>query len=96
MRLLDANLDVRLNELLTSPGIKSDTAENGGGKALCNGDLVAAEAEAGFATLLTRNQLFDESVSRAWQQFPNLSVIVARAWDASPVLPEPGKLVIWP
>jgi hypothetical protein len=111
MWLLDANLDVHLNELLNSLRIESDTAENRGWKALRNGDLVAAAVAAGFDTLLTRDQLFAESASRAWRLFPNLSVIVvtlpqlpskqylesfARAWDASPIRPEPGKLVIWP
>ena len=111
MWLLDANLDIHLGQLLKTLGIKCDTAQNRGWKALRNGELVAAAVDAGFDTLLTRDQLFTESASRAWRIFPDFSIVVVtlpqlpsthylaafnRAWTASPIRPQPAKLVIWP
>jgi hypothetical protein len=111
MWLLDANLDVHLLELLRNFGIDCDTAEQRGWKALRNGDLVAAAVTSGFDVLLTRDQLFAESASRAWRSFPTLSVVIvtipqmpskqylarfASSWTASPIHPEPGKIVVWP
>src|ERR1022692_2935018 len=76
MWLLDANLDIHLVELLRRFQIDCDTAENRGWKALRNGELVAAAVNAGFNTLLTRDRLFAESASRAWRDFPSLSVVI--------------------
>src|SRR5665213_3726776 len=76
MWLLDANLDIHLAELLRNLGIDCDTAEKRGWKKLRNGDLVAACAQSGFDTLLTRDQLFAESASRAWRTFPDLAVVI--------------------
>jgi alkanesulfonate monooxygenase SsuD/methylene tetrahydromethanopterin reductase-like flavin-dependent oxidoreductase (luciferase family) len=73
MWLLDANLYIHLLELLQRFQIDCDTAENRGWKSLRNGDLVAAAAEAGFRTLLTRDRLFAESAARAWRALPDLS-----------------------
>ena len=111
MWLLDANLDVHLVELLRRLQIDCDTAENRGWKALRNGELVTAAVNAGFHTLLTRDRLFAESASRAWHIFPSLGVVIVTLpqlpsgrylasfeaeWTASPIQPQPGKIVIWP
>lgn len=111
MWLLDANLDIHLVELLRRLQIDCDTAENRGWKALRNGELVSAAVNAGFDTLLTRDLLFAESASRAWRDFPSLSVVIVTlpqlpsgsylasfeaAWAASPILPQPGNIVAWP
>ena len=80
-------------------------------KALSNGELVEVTAAAGFRCLLTRDQLFGESASRALKSFPQLSVVVItlpqqrweddrrrflEAWAVSPIQPVPGKLTRWP
>jgi hypothetical protein len=111
MWLLDANLDVHLVEILNAREIECQTAENRGWKALRNGDLVAAAAQAGFDTLLTRDQLFAESAARTWRAFPGFGVVVvtlpqlpsrryleafAEAWTAAPIRSQPGKIVIRP
>ena len=111
MWLLDANLDIHLAELLRNLGFDCDTAENREWKTLRNGDLVAAAAQSGFDTLLTRDQRFAESASRAWRTYPNLAVVIvtipqqpsaryleafAASWIAEPIHPQPGKIVIWP
>ncbi len=111
MWLLDTNLDIHLVELLRRLQIDCDTAESRGWKALRNGELVAAAVSAGFDTLLTRDRLFAESASRAWRNFPSLSVVVITLpqlpsaryiasfeaeWIASPIQPQPGKIVAWP
>lgn len=111
MWLLDANLDVHLVELLKGYEIDCDTAENRGWKALRNGDLVAAAAQNGFDTLLTKDQLFAESASRIWRLHPQFGIVVvtlpqlpsqryleafARAWAVQPIRPVPGEIVIWP
>ena len=111
MWLPDANLDIHLLEPLQRPGIDCDRAGNRGWKTLRNGDLVAAATQSGFDTLLTRDQLFAESASRAWRMFPNLAVVIvtlpqlpsarylkafALAWTACPIQPQPGNIIIWP
>jgi predicted nuclease of predicted toxin-antitoxin system len=111
MWLLDANLDIHLLELLQGFGIDCDTAENRGWKSLRNGDLVAAAAEAGFLTLLTRDRLFAESAARAWRALPDLSLVIVTlpqlpsaryleafrtAWVTSPIRPQPGRIITWP
>ena len=111
MWLLDANMDVHLAAVLVEFGIRCDTAGNRGWKALSNGDLVATAAAAGFHCLLTRDQLFGESASRALKSFPQFAVVVVdlpqqrwqqyherfiAAWAASPIQPVPGGLIHWP
>jgi hypothetical protein len=76
MWLLDANMDVHLATLLNGFGIPCDTAGNRGWKALPDHDLVKAAFDAGFDCLLTRDQLFGESASRALRLFPQLAVVV--------------------
>jgi hypothetical protein len=57
-------MDVHLVSVLTGFNISCDTAGKRGWKALSNGDL------------LTRDQLFGESASRALKQFPQFAVVV--------------------
>ena len=75
MWLLDANLDIRICELLSEFGIESHTAESCGWKHLLNGQLVSAAMAEGFTCLLTRDQLFAESASRALKQYPQFAVV---------------------
>jgi uncharacterized protein DUF5615 len=111
MWLLDADPDIHLAELLSALHIECDTAESRGWKALRNGELVGVAAQAGFDTLLTRDRLFAESALRTWRSFPAFGIVVvtlpqlpskryleafAEAWAASPIRPQPGKIVIWP
>lgn len=111
MWLLDANMDVHLVDVLAQFDIHSDTAANRGWKALSNGDLVAASFKAGFRCLLTRDQLFGESASRALKSYPEFAVVVVmipqqrwphyrerflEAWTAFPIQPVPGHLTHWP
>ena len=65
MWLLDANLDIRISQVLGEFGIESHTAESRGWKHLLNGQLVSAAMAEGFTCLLTRDQLFAELTSRA-------------------------------
>ena len=76
MWLLDANMDVHLVSVLKDFGVACDTAANRGWKSLKNGDLVAAAVADGFLCLLTRDQLFGESASRALKAFPEFAVVV--------------------
>ena len=111
MWLLDANMDVHLAALLAERGVRCDTATNRGWKALANGALVSAAVRAGFGCLLTREQLFGESASRALKLFPQFAVVIidlpqkrwqqyrdlfAEAWTRAPIDPVPGRLVHWP
>jgi predicted nuclease of predicted toxin-antitoxin system len=111
MWLLDANMDVHLVAVLADFGISADTAASRGWKALSNGDLVAAAAAGDFACLLTRDQLFGESASRALRLFPQFAVVVVilpqqpwqqyrdrflAAWADTPIRPVPGRLTRWP
>ena len=76
MWLLDANMDVHLVSVLTGCKTSCDTAGKRGWKALSNGDLVNVAVDAGFHCLLTRDQLFGESASRALKRFPQFAVVV--------------------
>jgi predicted nuclease of predicted toxin-antitoxin system len=111
MWLLDANMDVHLVRVLNDYGISSDTAGNRGWKALSNGELVAAAVAAGFVCLLTRDQLFGESASRALKSFPEFAVVVVDVpqqpwmqyrvrfvaqWAKRPIVPVAGQLTHWP
>jgi hypothetical protein len=109
--LLDANLDIRICQLLGEFGIESRTAESHGWKHPLNGQLVSAAVGAGFTCLLTRDQLFAESASRALKQFPQFAVILIQlkqrrrsqylerfraAWEREPILPISGAAISWP
>jgi hypothetical protein len=109
--LLDANMDVHLVSVLTGFNISCDTAGKRGRKALSNGDLVSVAVDAGFRCLLTRDQLFGESTSRALKQFPQFAVVVVNVpqrpwaqyreqflalWRDHPIEPVVGQLIQWP
>jgi hypothetical protein len=111
MWLLDANIDVHLSPVLAGFKISCDTAGKRGWKALSNGDLVRAAVEAGFRCLLTRDQLFGESASRALRLFPQFAVVVVNVpqrpwpqyreeflalWRERPIEPVAGQLIQWP
>jgi hypothetical protein len=111
MWLLDANMDVHLVGVLADFDVSSATAASRGWKALSNGDLVAAASAGGFECLLTRDQLFGESASRALESFPQFAVVVVNlpqqaspqyrdrfraAWAESPIQPVAGRLTRWP
>jgi len=111
MWLLDANVDVHLAPLLTQRGMVCDTVARLGWKALSNGELVAAACARGFRCLITRDQLFGESASRALKAFPQFAVVVItlpqqrwteycnrflEAWATAPIQPVPGQLICWP
>jgi hypothetical protein len=111
MWLLDANMDVHLVSVLKDFGIVCDTAGNRGWKALSNGELVTAAATAGFVCLVTRDQLFGQSASRALKSFPQFGVVLVdvpqQPWDQyrdrfvalwmeRPITPIAGQLVHWP
>lgn len=111
MWLLDSNLDIRICQLLSEFGIESHTAESHGWKHLLNGQLVSAAVAGGFTCLLTRDQLFAESASRALKQFPQFAVVLIQlkqrrrslylaqfrgAWEQEPILPVSGAAINWP
>ena len=111
MWLLDANMDVHLVDVLSDFGIASETAARRGWKALSNGDLVQSAVDAGFNCLLTRDQLFGESASRALRRYPRFAVVVVdvpqQPWPQyrerfvallreRPIRPVAGRLVHWP
>src|ERR1700690_485740 len=110
MWLLDANIDVHLEQTLHQLGVSCDTAAKRDWKALSNGDLVSAAVAAGFTCLLTRDQLFGESAARALKAFSTFSVVLVdlpqrpwrayqeqflAAWSANPIEPVAGALVHW-
>jgi predicted nuclease of predicted toxin-antitoxin system len=109
--LLDANIDVRVCEILAEFGVDSRTAESFGWKELSNGNLVAAAVENGFTCLLTRDRLFGESAARTLKQFPAFAIVVIqlkqqkwpaygqdfrRAWEREPIVPSAGRCIAWP
>lgn len=111
MWLLDANMDVHLVSVLQDFGITCDTAASCGWKSLSNGDLVSAAVAKGFLCLLTRDQLFGESASRALKAFPQFAVVVVNLtqqpwslyrenfvsqWLQKPIAPIGGQLTNWP
>jgi hypothetical protein len=111
MWLLDANMDVHLMSVLKDFGIPCDTAGNRGWKSLKNGDLVTAAVADGFLCLLTRDQLFGESASRALKAFSQFAVVVVNVpqqpwnqyrerfvalWMKGPIAPVAGRLIHWP
>ena len=109
--LLDANLDIRISQVLSEFGIESHTAESRGWKHLLNGQLVSAAVGAGFTCLLTRDQLFAESASRALKLFPQFAVVLIQlpqrrrsqylsqfsaAWVRESIVPISGSAIGWP
>jgi predicted nuclease of predicted toxin-antitoxin system len=109
--LLDANLDIRIRDVLAEFGVESRTAESLGWKQFSNGQLTLMAATNGFTCLLTRDQLFSESAARALKQFPSFAIVVVQlrqqkwpgyceqfrqAWARSAITPVPGKTVTWP
>ena len=111
MWLLDANLDIRICQLLGEFGIEGRTAQSCGWKDLLNGQLVSAAVAAGFTCLLTRDRLFAESASRALKQFPQFAIVLVQleqqrrsqylarfraAISLEPIVPMPGSTIDWP
>lgn len=111
MWLLDANIDVRIRDVLSEFGVESRTAESLGWKQLSNGQLVAAAVASGFTCLLTRDRLFGESASRTLKQQPEFAIVVIelkqqkwpgyseefrRAWQQEPIAFERGQCKKWP
>lgn len=111
MWLLDANVDIRVCELLQTLGVSNHTAESRGWKHLSNGNLVSAAVEEGFTCLLTRDQLFRQSAARTLSRFPQFAIVVLQlgqckrsqylaqfreAWAIEPIEPRPGKSIGWP
>ena len=111
MWLLDANLDIRIGHLLDEFGVESHTAQSYGWKHLLNGQLVSVAVDAGFTCILTRDQLFAESASRALKQFPHFAVVLIQleqrrrsqylvqfrtAFLREPIVPIPGTTIAWP
>jgi len=111
MWLLDANMDVNLAPVLSAFGITCDTAANRGWKALSNGELVAAAVQAGFSCLLTRDRSFAVSAGKALRELPRFAVVFVnlpqrpwpkyrddfvRAWSATPIIAQPGRIIEWP
>jgi predicted nuclease of predicted toxin-antitoxin system len=109
--LLDANLDIRVAEILAEFGITSRTAKSLGWKELSNGDLVSAAVAAQFTCILTRDGLFAESAARSLRQFPLFALVIVRlpqqkwpayggafrrAWQREPIVPIPGQVIGWP
>ena len=109
--LLDANIDIRVQEILTEVGGECRTAESLGWKPLSNGELVAAAASGGFTVLLTRDILFAQSASKTLKRFPQFAIVIVRlkqekwpayvdsfrkAWESSPIAPAAGRAISWP
>lgn len=111
MWLLDVNMPHKLILLLGELGIETETARSRGWDTLNNGRLVEAAAGAGFSCLLTRDKLFGESSARTLDQFPQFAIVVVtlpqlreerflsafrEAWNATPILLVPGRVIDWP
>ncbi len=111
MWLLDVNMPRPLIAALGKLGQQAKTAIDLGWENLTNGRLVEAAVSQGFSCLLTRDQLFGESASRALSTFPQFSVILItlpqmkapafmenfkESWNISPIKPIPGKMIRWP
>ena len=111
MWLLDANVDVRIRDVLLEFGVESRTAESLEWKKLSNGLLVAAAVANGFTCLLTRDRLFGESASRTMKQYPEFAIVVIelkqqkwpgygeefrRARQREPIAPTCGECKMWP
>src|SRR5260221_6432868 len=111
MSLLDANLPTKLVGVLQEYGIRTESTESRGWKALTNGQLVEAAIQGGFTAVLTRDRLFGEAAARALKQAPQFAVVLIRlpqlrgpefldhfrnARKREPIRPEPGRLVSWP
>jgi predicted nuclease of predicted toxin-antitoxin system len=109
--LLDANIDIRICDVLFEFGIDCRTAESLGWKELSNGRLVSAAVANNFTCLLTRDGLFAESATRALNRFPDFAVVVIvlkqrkraeylarfrEAFVQRAIVPEPGTTIIWP
>lgn len=111
MWLLDVNMPKKVVALLAELGIQAATAESRGWRALTNGELVEAAAEAGFTCVLTRDRLFSEAAAGMLSRFPQFCVVLVTlpqlrgaqfleqfrlSWQRNPIRPEPGTLVRWP
>ena len=102
---------MHLKPLLSQFGIACDTAANRGWKALENGNLVTAAVAAGFDCILTRDQAFAESATRALLSHREFALVILRlaqrpwpqyrqafleSWSLSPIRPLAGQLIQWP
>ena len=65
-------------DLLTSYGLKSETAASHGWERLRNGELVSAAHAAGFDTTWTRDSRFAEAASKSLQALPQMALVVIK------------------
>ena len=111
MWLLDINIPAQVGTVLRSLNVPFKFAANQGWGRLTNGALVAAAHGTGFTCILTKDVRFDAAAEKALKQFPILSIVRLAlpqspgkkyaeafrvAWEKSPIVPSPGKLLIWP
>lgn len=111
MWLLDNNIPLKIAPLLKSVSISCDTAKNRNWTLLKNGKLVAAASKAGFTCILTRDKFFQESASKVLRENPKMAIVLLVlpqgrgrlyvesfqcAWKMNPIVPVPGKVVMWP
>ncbi len=111
MWLLDINVPAQVGPVLRSLNIPFKFAANQGWGRLTNGALVTAAQGAGFTCIITKDVRFDAVAERVLKKYPTLTIVrlalpqspgkkyaeaFGAAWGKSPILPSPGKLLIWP
>jgi len=111
MWLLDKNVPRQIIPILRSFSIALETAQQRNWGKLQNGQLRATASEAGFTCILTRDGLFRKDAGKALKEHPHMAIVLLAiqqmpgkrygetfrtAWEKSPIVPSPGKLLIWP
>lgn len=111
MWLLDKNIPVQLNNLLSEFDIESVTADFKGWGHLTNGKLVAVAASQGISCILTRDRQFSQSASSALRDHCDMCIVLLmlpqlraaaflksfrEAWLLDCIREAPGQTVSWP
>ncbi len=111
MWLLDVNVNRKIIPLLTANGVESQSAIDLGWRLLTNGRLIEKAFVSGFKVMLTNDVRIEQSAEKSLVKFSDFALVLLRLpqipseqylqifqqqWAKHGILPEKGRLVVWP
>ena len=111
MWLLDVNVNRKIIPLLRANGVDAQSAIDLGWRLLTNGHLIEKAFVSGFKVMLTNDVRIEQSAEKSLVKFSDFALVLLRLpqipseqylqmfqqqWAKQAILPEKGRLSIWP